>query len=340
MRCEWGKAVAAFVLLLMIISVLCGCSGNERPRMRFGAFFGSPTGMKFPHPDDLDKHNYKSTRGETNGMVYTCKGGFIDLGHVRESADRTAHLTKVTYQNIIQNKTQFSFRSIEPTQYHVKLSYPTNWNSLPKTEKERIADEISLSLGQYFAHNTLIWHETITWYGFATLGIFPDKISSFSAEDSYSDLLGTHLGVRALRQKNTEYNQAMTKLLYQALKQLDVQPADTARNAAEKVHGKWYSGGMYFMVNMKKRNFDVGLDDGFITPWLVDGICPNTIPQLCSSPSLVALAHHGFGMQLELEPRIMEKRKIYHDIGLDKSSRINPTVHFPKIIEQIEKEFQ
>jgi len=29
MRCEWGKAVAAFVLLLMIISVLCGCSGNE-----------------------------------------------------------------------------------------------------------------------------------------------------------------------------------------------------------------------------------------------------------------------------------------------------------------------
>src|SRR3989339_2062455 len=139
MRCEWGKAVAAFVLLLMIISVLCGCSGNERPRMRFGAFFGSPAGMKFPDPDDLGRHNYKSTRGETDGMVYTCKGGFIDLGHVREAADRTAHIKRLTYRNIMQNKTEFSFRSIEPSRYWVKISYPQNWDFLSNDEKEKTA---------------------------------------------------------------------------------------------------------------------------------------------------------------------------------------------------------
>jgi hypothetical protein len=42
--------------------------------------------------------------------------------------------------------------------------------------------------------------------------------------------------------------------------------------ASEKVRGEWYAGEVVYMVNMKKRNFDIGLDDGYVTPTLVPGL--------------------------------------------------------------------
>lgn len=329
----------SFVAVMLLVILLSGCHRHSGPRLRVGAFFGSPAGMLFPDPNHLGYHHYDSKVGEKQGMVYTCRGGFIDIGHVREAADRTAYLSAVTFRKLMLNRTEFTFRVIEPSRYWVTLSYPDDWEELSIEDQEAIAHEVSILLGQYFARTSLIWHEILTWYGFASSGIFSENISAFSWEDTYSDLLGTRLAVQALADGQQTYDDAMTILLDEALRDLDVQPPDAARRAVNAINGKWFSGGYYFFVDMKERNFDTGLSDGTITPWLVPGICPDAQPKSSPTPDLEFLAQYGFGMELEIESREMEKHKIYRDLHLeDYYSRIRPEIHFPQILEEIKKQ--
>ena len=338
---KFGKPATEYACLsalLLAVILLNGCHGPDKPRMRWGAFFGSPTGMKFPDPANLGAHSFKLDLSETNGMVYTCKGGFVDIGHVREAADRTRYLKGVVYQNLIRKKPEFSFRVLEPSRYRVKISYPPGWDNRSPEEREQMVNEISFHLGQYFAHMSMIWHEILSWHGYATLVIFPDTISAFSWEDSYSDLLGTRLGVQALRDRQRPYDEAVTKLIYEALKELDVQPVEVAHRAAKWVEGQWYKGGLYFLVDMKMHNFDVGFDDGSISPWLVPEICPGAVARLYPVPSLQLLEQYGLKMEIEMEPRVMVKGKIYDSIGLSRDSLLNPQIHFPLLMQHIESQ--
>lgn len=337
---EFKKFISTIFYLSILFLVFISSSGCQRPgepRLRAGAFFGSPVGMRFTKPENLGKHSFEFTLNETNGMMYTRKGGFIDIGHVREAADRTAYLRRVTYQNIIRDSRTFSFHVIEPSKYWVTLSYPKNWDDYSIQEKQAIASEVSIELGQYLAHTSLIWHEILTWYGFSSSGIFPDNISAFSWEDTYSDMLGIRLAAQALRDDPQQYDKAMTQLLYQALQELGVQPAHVARQAAKKIENQWYSGGFYFFVNMKRRNYDVGMDDNYITPWLVPGICPDAEPLSIPVSSLESLYKYGFDFNVEIEPKVLEKNRIYHSIDLAKNSRLKPQVDFPRLMEYIQK---
>jgi hypothetical protein len=333
------KTMASLVLLFFAVPFLTGCQTNPKPHMRTGAFFGSPTGIYFPEPDRLGKHKYKKSLTETNGLVYTCKGGFIDVGHMREAADRTAYLARLTFKNIMQGQKSFSFRVIEPSKYLVTIKYPEDWNDLPKKQKAVVATDVSIKLGQYFAQTSTIWHEILTWFGFTSMAVFSEHISSFSWEDNYSDLLGTCLAEQAMRYTEYKFEDAMTMLIAEEMERLNIQPAIITQMAVEKVKGKWYTGGMYFFVSMNKRNFDTGWDDGFITPWLVPDICPDTEPVLCPSPNLDFLCGYGFSVELEIEPVELEKSKILHIIYPNhEKKRVRPADHFGVIIEYIIKQ--
>jgi hypothetical protein len=310
----------------------------KNAKLRWGAFFGSPFGMKFSDPQHMGTHCSQGGAREVNGMLYTCKGGFIDVGHVREAADRTAYIKEVVYQNLMEKKTNFSFRVIEPSKYIITITYPENWGSYSQAEREAIANDLSIDIGQYLAHTSLIWHEIITWYGFATVPPFSDQISAFSWEDPYSDVLGTYLGAAAMRDMGQKYDRAMTKLLDDEMKELDVQPASVARKAAKTVEGQWYTGGFYFFVNMKQRNFNVGYDDGMIVPVRVPEICQDCDPKIYRAPRADSLWKYGFGMMVEIEPKIPQKNKIYHVINIEGDKRIDPSIYFARLIEQIKND--
>ncbi|MEN8127714.1 MAG: DUF4056 domain-containing protein [Planctomycetota bacterium] len=325
--------------LLALALILSGCQFGSRPRLRRSDYFGAPGESRFPDADDLGPHSLDACRDEKVGLVYTCKGGFIDLGHLREAADRTHYAAGILYQNLLRSKTSCSYRIIEPSRYYLKIHYPDNWKSLPHKRRCAIAREISIPYGQYLAHTSLIWHEIVTWYGYSSVGIFPESISAFSWEDPFSDVLGTHLAVKALGNQNKPYEEVMADLIDKALQQLDVQPADTARKATHNIRDEWFEGGYYFFVKMKKRNFDVGLDDGIVTPWLVPGICPDSVPKSCPAPRPKSvLDKYGFKIRLEIEPKVFEKKKIYEALKLSASERVDPSIHFPEIIEEIRKE--
>lgn len=334
-------------LIFIFLTIAAGCAQTpqivevdgmpiKNARLRWGAFFGSPFGMHFSDPLNMGEHHSTFRGGEVNGMLYTCRGGFIDVGHVREAADRTAFVKEFVQCCLLENKTDFSFSVIEPSKYLVKISYPPDWHNYPLESRKLIANEVSIDIGQHIAHTSLIWHEIITWFGFATVSGFPDKISSFSWEDSYSDALGTKLGAAALRQTDQSYDDAMTRLFDEEMKSLGVQTPQVAKKAANAIKGDWYTGGMYYFVRMNKRNFDVGFDDGMVTPACVPGICEGSSPKLCEIPKLESLAKYGFGFSVELDPRISEKNKIYSLIGLKKNQLIKPNIHFARVIENLE----
>ena len=335
-------SVGIYLLIsLLLAAALPGCQVDTRPRLRISDYFGSPTEIRFPDPNDLGPHCLEPCPDEKLGLIYTCKAGFIDLGHLREAADRTHYAAGFIYHNILRNYTNCSTRIIEPSRYHLKILYPHGWRTLPYTERQAIAREISIIYGQYLAHTSLIWHEIITWYGFSSAGIFPENISAFSWEDPYSDVLGTYLGMTALGKSGKSFEKTMEQLIYQTLDKLDAQPSDVAQQAARQVKGEWFEGGYYFFVKMKKRNFDVGLDDGVVTPWLVPGICPDAVPLGCPVPNPGSiLDKYGFKMRLEIDPAVFEKDKIYKHLNLKASERVNPSVHFPRIIEAIRKQAQ
>ncbi len=320
-----------------------GESGKP-PRIRLSCYATSTVGTTFSDPEQLGAHSYRNSKSEKNGIIYTCQGGHIDIGHLRKGADWTAFLAQRTFDQLDRRRTKFSFKLYEPSKYFVQVTYPENWHTLPEEERDRIAREVSIKLGQYFSFIGCTWHEILTWFGYRPFALYPEFPSSFSWEDTYSNLLGVHIAASALRDTEHEYDEAMTLALAKELEVLGPQSRKTAASASEKMRGQWFSGDLLFLINIKGRNLDIGLGDGFVTPWLVPSLdeCPGAQPKDYPAPNLDCLAEYGFSVRLEIQPREVEKRKIlkivYPDSKRRKGKRIEPAVHFAAIMDYIERD--
>jgi hypothetical protein len=324
--------------------------GRKPPRIRLSCYASSTIGTTYTDPNHLGLHGYKSRGSEKGGIVYTCKAGHIDIPHVRKAADWTAYFAEKNLQRLRKGKDEFTFKLYEPSKYFVRLTYPQNWERLPDAEKEQIMREISVRLAQYFAYIGCTWHEILTWFGYRPVLFYPEFPSAFSWEDTFSNLLGTHIAGMALRDTKREYDEAMTVAIYRELQKLGVQPKDAAIRAAEEVKGKWFSGGFLFLVSMKGRNFDIGTDDGFVTPWLVPspaegpgGLaeCRGAQAESYPAPNLYFLAEYGFSVKVEIEPREMQRSKVLKIIYPDsarRGNRIEPAIHFAAIMDYIRRD--
>jgi uncharacterized lipoprotein YehR (DUF1307 family) len=318
---------------------------NHPPKIRIGTYASSTLGTFFLEPYHMGPHSYRFELHEKNGIAYTCKAGHVDVSHVREAADWTAYLAAITYNHLDNNDLEFSFTLKEGSVCFIHLAYPDNWQGLSQEDKERIAFDLAVSLGRYFAYTAGSWHEILTWFGYKSKGIFPEFPSAFSWEDTFSNLLGSDIGAEALRDTKRTYDDAVTYAIDKALENLDIQSAEVAKHATEKVRGLWFSGEVPPFVDMKKRNFDIGLDNGFITPWIIDSIyeCEGVKAQPYSVPTPHFLAEHGFSMKFEIEPRGWEKDKILSFVYHDKKSIhrcIEPDKDFATIMSEIKREAQ
>jgi hypothetical protein len=91
------------------------------------------------------------------------------------------------------------------------------------------------------AYDLSVWHEIATWYGASYLPLIPERYSSFSPEDLYSNLLGVILGIQALK-SDLEYDEAMTILLAQTLDSMEVVTSiEDTYSAMEKVENIWWT---------------------------------------------------------------------------------------------------
>lgn len=317
---------------------------RKRPRGRIASVASATAGTRYPDPFALGSHAYKygffySLFGppERKGIVYTCRGGFIDITHTRKLIDWTAYLAYRIREAIRANHRDFSFKMREPSRSYVRIEYPENWDRLPASVRDATATEISIELASYLAYTACVWHEMLTWFGYKAAGFYPEFNSAFSWEDCYSNAVGCRIAETALRDPNQEFDRAVTRLLNRELARLEVQPRPAAWVAGRAVHGHW-STGNYFWFQIVRRNFDVGLDDGFITPWLAPGLsaCDRPRPDDCPVPTPAFLQQHGFAVTYEIEPREWERREMLGIVyGNGGKERIEPVRHFGPILDYI-----
>ena len=339
--------------LICLLAVLCAAypveaeflsarQARRPPRGRIACLPSPTMGTRYLDSDDLGRHSIRFTLWEGNGIVYTCRGGHVDVTHLRKVADWTAYLAYHLREMMLKNETQMSYKMWEPSRYHVEIDYPPGWEYLPAESRNAIAREAAIDLAAYLAYTASVWHEILTWHGFKGAGVYPEYHSAFSWEDNYSNAMGSYIAALALRDRQREYEEAMTLYLDQTIRSLGGRPRQVARQAGEAVRGLWFTGG-FVIVTMVKRHLDIGFDTGSITPWLVPGMadCPDGEPWLCPVPTLNAMDKHRMRVHVEIQPREWEKgailRKAYPD-PKTRRNRIDPTKHLAVIMDEIRAE--
>ncbi|MES2528648.1 MAG: DUF4056 domain-containing protein [Bdellovibrionota bacterium] len=209
--------------------------------------------FQFLDAEKLGTHSYHQKEKDPMGLVYTCKGGFVDVAHLRDNADWTAHILFNLPKWIGSGKTidarnEGGFKSRRV--YFPKME--------PKKISELSSDDLAkISVAMGFGFATL--HEIVT--GFSIAVSFPvtlvmyERASSFSVEDQYSNLLGAHLGAEAAQAKGP-YEDEMTKILSRTIKKLSPLSLDETKAVHESLHHRWWKKDLLGRNRMvAKRNY-------------------------------------------------------------------------------------
>jgi hypothetical protein len=285
-----------------------------RPCCAFGHDFDvSVAGLPIPavqvhnvvDPEMLGRHAYDGglvspkhgvregfVSDEENGLVYTCRGGFVDIAHVRDYADWTVFLSR-------------RIETMLDTGGAIELSEEGARRFLfvaavdPTTSARIGRRTLSIQLAQWLAFQLSVWHETATWYGWASLPLFPELASAFSPEDLYSNLLGIRLASYVIQSggdtSEGAFNRATDDALALALRQLGATPPDVTRRALDAVDGLWWSSQERLPSKrvVLRRNFGLGPE---MAPWQIpsERITPqlaadraDLCAQLPSSPAVL-----------------------------------------------------
>ncbi|MCD6174915.1 MAG: DUF4056 domain-containing protein [Planctomycetes bacterium] len=324
------KKNISLLFCLAIPLLVAGCSFTGGPRGRWGF---TPQ-VQYGDPNRLGTHSYTFSGSEGFGIFYMLRGGSVDLDHVRGAAD----LTKCAYIRadavIKKGRRGFSVSpAFEITTNKIRFQYPPHWDALPQTEKDGIAHEAALIIAPVVAYNSTLWHEMITWKGTHFMFIEPEHTSAFSWDDLYSNLIGVKLAMRAIKDghiTNADYDEAMTSLIAEEFEKLQVVSRARAKEITESVRGTWHTTG-----KLIKRNMDSGYDDGMVTPSIIPGYTDEE-PISRTMPTFDGLDELGIKVKYTISSAYFENGELKRIAGI--KTAVEPTQHFPTIMENIEAE--
>jgi len=218
-------------------------------------------------PQEIGPHGYDKGEmtKENNGLVYTCRGGFIDLAHVRDLADNTLFLAMQIARALpgaitIQMPDQGTKRRI--------LIKPLPEGLLARHGRWTTA----VALASFIVYDLSIWHEVVTWYGWeSTLGI-SEKLSAFSPEDPYSNILGINLAAGIILEREAssreQYDQTMEVWIREAMRRLGGVDKAQGRKAMQAVDGLWWDSNKRLpdWKLVTRRNLQIETP---VPPWIV-----------------------------------------------------------------------
>lgn len=304
------------------------------PRSRMGGlpYPGAFTFFNPVDPGRLGTHAYSGGGSETDrGMVYTCRGGFIDIAHARKTIDLCKYAQVRFELALLNDWSAFQIKSREPSVYVVHLQYPSFWNSLPAAERQSLARELSIRLGQRMAMLMVTWHEVITFYGYRASVIFPERQSAFTSDDTGSHAFGALVGGRALRDAR-DWDTAVTAAMNDTLAELRPRSPEETLAAAEAVRGSWWRG-----FEPLRRQVESGLDYP-IDAWIVPDLpfCPGAIPYRFELPGLDDVLGRDFRglVRIEIDPKVLESGQISRAVPGNPRA-IDVDRHLPQIMNEI-----
>jgi len=305
-------------------------------------------------PDDVGPHTYDSgamtrssqagTSGfrhrEGNGLLYTCRGGFIDTAHVRDYVDWTTYLGATLARNL-STGTTIEFPD-EGGQRRI-VSQPVPQDAIDRHGLSRIA----ASMAQWIGFQLSIWHEIATWFGWSWTKTFPETASSFSPEDLYSNVLGVKLFGALIPRSSARteylYNSTVDSWLEVVLEHLGPVPKSVGVEAMHSVDQHWWNSSRRLPDKelTLRRNFDI---DDRITPWRVPvALAPESLRETCGddpNPVTISIASGMLGLkfsdwvslQIEIDDNLAAQAP-FSEIG-----RSVTQADFPRIIEVIREQ--
>lgn len=249
-------------------------------------------------PSQLGRHFYGAgaLEAERNGLVYTCRGGWIDTAHARENADLTFFLVSQLVQQLpgpvtITLPGEGGGRVVSVKQLPRDV--------LDRWGRERLAEVIASWVVFQFS----IWHELSSWFGFEALPGYPERVSTFSPEDLYSNVLGIRLGAAVAREGGL-----LSRANYDALAEAwlgamlgFLVPVDQAggREVMKRLDGRWWDSTRKLpdLLLVKRRALPTGL---VVQPWRYeDAFAPGSAP-----PPPTTCATEPRALQLSVPDRL------------------------------------
>jgi hypothetical protein len=259
-----------------------------RPCCAFGTHLGAAVGP-IPIPlfslgnitstENLGPHKYDagafSLQGssaknaftaEKNGLIYTCRGGFIDTAHVRDYADWTLFWAATIARLSATGGTV----ELPPEGGRRRVVIrPVPAELLERDGLRRTA----IALGQWLAFQLSVWHEIATAYGWSSMELYPEYLSAFSPEDLYSNLLGIKIAGAMIVQtesvaSDSLYDQSMDQWLQATLRYLQPVSVEAGTAAMYLVEGVWWNSKARLPDPqlVLRRNLEAGTE---LTPWLI-----------------------------------------------------------------------
>ena len=240
---------------------------GNRPCCGFGAdieFLIKPIKLnQHTEVSELNSHFYgNNIFKEKNGEVYTCKGGFVDTGHLRHNADWTVYFAYLI-EELSKNGGTIKLKS----------EGGKRWLSLKKPVVPFTKEQI-IRISQRLTYHTSVWHEISTWYVPAVVPIYSEKASSFAPEDNFSNLLGTYVGAKTLRESG-HFSDVAVDSIKSTLTDLGALKVEQTKEAFFYVENKWWT---RKDKSIKKHTFSY--EKGKVTPWRIEEysntVCKNT----------------------------------------------------------------
>lgn len=230
-----------------------------------------------------EKLDYSLEDVEQNGLIYTCQGGFVDTSHIRELVDWTAFFF-AKYDRILE--TGGAIELEDEGARRTVVSTP-----VPRALIDRVGrDRVLLTMAQWTAYQTSIWHETAQWYGFSLMPLFPETASGFSPEDPFANAMGIRLlndiDVREALRSSDSYNRSVEALMVDAVQALGPLPRSVTIDALKALDGVWWDSEVRLPLKaiVIRREFDI---DGELEPWL--------LPSRVGTPELQATLRDSCG---------------------------------------------
>ncbi|CAA0097030.1 Uncharacterised protein [BD1-7 clade bacterium] len=175
--------------------------------------------------------------GENNGIIYTLRGGFIDLAHVRDTADDTVALFFIIIHHLGQPHIIELPSEIGPRYIQMK-AFDTS--GLSAKQRWYLAAELAARLAYFKAES----HEIAQWHGYTSFAGWPEEVSGYSPEDLYSNMLGAKLSLALIHSKlvlnDQLYNQSMTVWLSEFIQWLEPVSKQQTNAMFSIVDGYWW----------------------------------------------------------------------------------------------------